>query len=225
MSLTRFFLFLLCITPTCFVGFFFHTPQPRITIMLDPTGDGQHTGRQLNDGLERGITLQWAQQLQQLVQTHNPGVTVIITRQTGQVVPPLSVAQYANRLPADLYIRLGLYQEQDSTPHIYIYRFSDGTDFVTAPAPFVTYDQAYRMHAGATREYAHLLKNQLDTHTEFICHGTYALRLQPLLGVAVPALMIDAGLRTVQQLPAHTHAVADALQPIIARIRAQKVAS
>ncbi len=38
-------------------------PREQFTIMIDPAGDAKHTGRLIGDTLERGISLQCAEQL------------------------------------------------------------------------------------------------------------------------------------------------------------------
>ena len=41
------------------------------TIMIDPAGDAKNTGRQIDDTLERAVTLQFAQKLKSEIENKN----------------------------------------------------------------------------------------------------------------------------------------------------------
>src|SRR5579872_3367872 len=78
----------------------------KVTIMLDPAGDARETGRIIEDSLERAVTIQFAQQLRDVLTSQLPNSTVIITRTPGEELQPLQQANFANRLPVDLYLNI-----------------------------------------------------------------------------------------------------------------------
>ena len=113
---------------------------------IDPSGDAKRTGRQIGDNFERGLTLQCAEKIKELVEQLAPHIKIIITRMPGDVVYDLQNASLSNRLNADLYINLNFYHCHETKPTLFLYQFSYGNDFACSNQGLVlnTYDQAYR---------------------------------------------------------------------------------
>ena len=84
-----------------------HEPNPMI--LLDPAGHANYLGRKLKDGYERGATLHFAQELQKTLLT-NHNLNVIISRRAGEIVYPLQIASFANRLQVSLIINIHIYR-------------------------------------------------------------------------------------------------------------------
>lgn len=94
------------------------------TLMLDPAGDAQYPGRIIEDCFERGITLQFVEQLQVIITERFPSVRVVLTRFPGETRQPLQNANFANRLDVDLYISIHCYPESKPKSQLYLYYFS-----------------------------------------------------------------------------------------------------
>lgn len=174
-----------------------------ITIMLDPAGDAKHTGRQLEDSFERGITLQCAEQLKRVLEEQYPNIRVVLTRFPGETLQPLQNANFANRLQVDFYVSLQFYQEKGIKPQLHVYQFSYGDDFITRTfdVAFYRYDQAYLQHNTATTNFAQQILNALQQkkYTKYFeVKGLFKLPFKPLIGIKAPAVAIEASLKTKQ---------------------------
>ncbi len=172
----------------------------RFSIMLDPSGDAQHTGRQIDDSLERGITLQFAEALKKLVEELYPQVRVILTRFPGETIHPLQNANFANRLAIDCYVSIHFYQDTHTKPQLSIYRFSYGDDFVTKlpDLSFCPFDQAHQINSATTKAWCNSIANVLtrDEHKQlFDFYGVVELPFKPLIGIKAPAFALEAGLQ------------------------------
>lgn len=192
----------------------------RFSIMLDPAGDAQHTGRQIDDSLERGITLQFAEQLKKLLEEMYPQVRVILTRFPGETIHPLQNANFANRLDIDCYVSLHFYQETQTKPRLFVYRFSYGDDFVTKlpDVSFCPYDQAHQINSGITKTWCSSITQvlTLDDHKQlFDFYGVVELPFKPLIGIKAPAFAFEAGLQDKNDGKRYLKAMALSLGSII----------
>ena len=132
----------------------------QFTIMLDPAGDAQYAGRHIEDCLERGVSLQFAEKLKEELEKQYKNVKVVLTRFAGEAVQPLQNANFANRLDVDFYLSIHFYQETAVKPHLYLYCFSYNDDFITGRAElfFYPYDQAHLINKETTKMFANKLK-------------------------------------------------------------------
>lgn len=197
-----------------------HALDHRFSIMLDPAGDAQHTGRQIDDSLERGITLQYAEALKKLMEELYPNIRVILTRFPGETIHPLQNANFANRLDIDCYVSISFYQDLQTKPHLYIYRFSHGDDFVTQlPAlSFCPFDQAHQINSARTKTWCTTITQILnrDEHKQlFECLGVMELPFKPLIGIKAPAFALEAGLKDKNDWNRYLKPVALALGALI----------
>jgi len=188
-----------------FLSFIFATivyPQQPFTIMIDPTGDAKHTGREIDDTFERGITIQCAQELKQQLAKIIPEVRVILTRVPGETVQPLQNASFANRLGVDFYLTLSFYKEVEIPSHIsFFYYLQNATDtwHKYNTLQFYHASQAYLININITHEIAktfiqHFKEKNLNL--AFAVRGMFGVPISPLIGVTAPALYLEAGLRS-----------------------------
>ena len=207
----------------------------QVTIMLEPAGDAQYTGRIIDDAFERGITLQCAQELTTLLESKmlasGARMRITLSRFPGEVLEPLQNAAFANRLATNAYITISMYQfphetKRDRAAEIAIYYFAyhPTTDFWQRQTHDLTcepYHQAHLATSVRSNALAHTLCNSLRTAKPFAgtvnhCHG---LPVKPLIGITAPALLIEIGLphkdawqTLVLQLAQHiTHALSECL--------------
>lgn len=217
MSLKKIFciLALLSITPL-------HARKPNtgFSLMIDPAGDAQHTGRTLDGTFERGITLQCAQALKEELEKRDRAISIILTRLPGEAVQPLQNAHFANRLAVDLYLNINFYQATSTKPHACIYAFSYGNDFVsqTSNLSFYTYDKAYLHNKSITRTYGQLMQNVLANEMyarQFSCTGLFFIPFRPLTGITAPALAFEASLKRKEDWHVYVQPLADSIMTLI----------
>ena len=88
-----------------FALFFFSLSEIRaFTLLLQPAGNTRHPGRSIHGSYERGLSIQLAEQLKEILERKNPTLHIIIPRFGGQTVEPLEHATVANRLSVDAYV-------------------------------------------------------------------------------------------------------------------------
>ncbi len=170
------------------------------TIMLDPAGDAQHTGRLIQDTLERGISLQCVEQLKIALTERFNNVRVVITRLPGETIQILQNASFANRLGTDLYLSFHFYQEQEQPCHIILYHYLENkTDVWHQPKNLTLYpiNQAHLASLKRTKKFGLIMletfeDKQISKH--FKTRGFFGIPFQPLLGIQAPAIAIEVGL-------------------------------
>jgi N-acetylmuramoyl-L-alanine amidase len=200
---------------------FYEKPHAQHVIIIDPAGDAKRTGRKIGDNFERGLTLQCAEKIKELIEAQAPHIKVIITRMPGDIVYDLQNASLANRLHADLFINLNFYHCQETKPTLFLYQFSYGADFACCNQGLAlnTYDQAYRVNKTVTDEITQHLKKflmQSKYQTQFTVEGVYTLPIKPLIGIVAPSVTIEAGLKNKE---AWVHYVEPLVQGIIGVIK------
>ena len=176
------------------------TQQNLFLIMLAPAGDAKHIGRKIGDSFERGITLQYAEQLKKLVEEQCPPITIIISRFPGDIVSPLQNASFANRLQVDLFISIHFYQTTETKPQFHLYQFSYNDDFIvpTSKLSFHNYDQAHLFNKKQTNIWTQLIKQTCENDQYqklFKVKNIDKLPFKSLIGVLAPAIGIEAGLK------------------------------
>ncbi len=200
MSLKKIFTWSVLITSMNLLAYAAQTPRYTFTLMLDPTGDAKHTGRKIGDSLERGITLQFCEQLKKEIEQEYSHVRVVLTRFPGETVQPLQNANFANRLSVDAYIIILFFQESETKPQLFLYTFSYGDSFVKVgdELALYSYDQAYLVHSDTTRTWKQQIATALQDTTYaslFTYKGSYSLPFKPLIGIKAPALALEMSLK------------------------------
>jgi len=190
------------------------------TIMLDPAGDAQNTGRQIDDYLERGITLQFCQQLKKELEQIFDNIRVVLTRFPGESIEHLQNANFANRLDVDFYLSIHFYKEKSVKPQAYIYTFAYQDDFVTRKPDlyFYPYDKAHLVCRDKTKKCADIIKNifSSDEYAKlFDLKYLFNLPFKPLVGVTAPAVGVEVGLRKKDDWRRYCQVFVDCIGDII----------
>ncbi len=188
-------------------SFFGATPEPvpqrQFTLMIDPAGDARDPGREIDDSFERTLTMQCAEELKKTLEPKIPGLRVILTRFTGEIVEPSQTSSFANRLKVDVFISLHFYETKEKMKKIAVYQYllNPATDFIEKKRDELTllpYDQAYRFSTKKSGSYAESLFNFCkDEGKQFkiACAEPLALPFKPLMGITAPALGIEIGIK------------------------------
>lgn len=174
-----------------------------LTIMLDPAGNAQYAGRQLDDCYERGITLQFCQELKKEIEKLNLKTRVILTRAPGEkTTEALQNANFSNRLNADFFLSVHFYNENEITPKIGIYYFDKQEPFFISNnknnLEFIPYEKAYLKNLDQTKKYATLFKNKLEELTKLNILKPIGNNFKSLIGLNTPAILIECGLKNSQ---------------------------
>jgi len=193
------------------------------SIMLDPAGDARSTGRIIDDGYERGVTLQCAETLKkQLEDRYGKQVRVVLTRFPGETLDPLQNANFANRLDVDIYVSIHFFQqsEQSSTLYMYYFLYNPITDIWSKVHRLscVPYDQAHVMNINKTTLWTESFKNILkqDNYKKlFELKGPYGLPFKPLIGVRAPAIAFEIGLKNKLDWNRYTEPIMQCLSHLI----------
>ena len=220
--ITRTLFFILFFLP--FFGTYAYWPtyyqKPTFTIMINPAGDAQHTGRNIGDSFERSITLQCAEKLKTILEQTYPGISVILTRFASEVVPELQNANFANRLNIDLFISLHFYAEQGIKPNLFVYHFSYNNNTQKKPSDFTFYhyDHAYIFNGEKSQTWAKLFHQTLaqKPYTKlFNVHNIMSFPFKPLIGITSPALAIEASIKESSDWNMYVEPLMSALDAII----------
>lgn len=171
-------------------------PFKMYTIMLDPAGDAQKTGRSIEDSLERAITISFAQKLQEAIESYLPNSSILFTRALGETVRPFQNVNFANRMPVDLYVQINCVHMPQEKDKLYIYHYSLGDTFLTKSyaLSMTPFDKAHQFNAAQTQQYAQEIAQQTGSHEYqkfFSTHGPFQLPFAPLMGIQAPAISLE----------------------------------
>jgi hypothetical protein len=197
--------------------------QRIITLMLDPAGDAQHTGRIIDTTFERGISIQCAHYLKQELERNNPNLRIILTRFPGETVQPLQNANFANRLKIDGYITIHFYHEKTTKPSLYIYYFcyENGVIPKNNDLAFYPYDKAYLNNLTTTQQWAQIFQKSIDItlYTQKInLAGIFGVPFKPLIGIQAPALALEIGLKKADDWPLYNDLLRAGIQSLVETI-------
>lgn len=207
----HFSLFLLSVMTVELGGWpFFNTSQKAepevqkkpLTIMIDPAGDARNPGREIDETFERGLTLQFAQELKKLIESQITGVRIILTRFQGETLEFLQNASFSNRLQSDLYVSINFYQEENKIHNIYVYHLlynpvTDLWDQRDSKLSFIPYDQAFKLSLKKTVMLANNITESLKKYSKeyhFFCHDLMGIPFRPLIGISAPSFGIEMGI-------------------------------
>lgn len=197
----------------------------QITIMINPAGDAQQTGRTIDGYFERGITLQFCDALKdELKKKYPESIKVISTRVPGEAIQDLQNANFANRLNVDLYVSIHFYHETKTKPDLFIYRFSHRDNFVIKKTDLALcpYDKAYLINNDKADKYSNVMKQTLTNtlyNNKFTVHGPLAFPFVPLIGIVAPAIGIEIGLKNKDDWKQFVDPLVDALISVITVLR------
>lgn len=201
---------------------YFDAQDKKITIMLDPAGDAQYTGRAIDTTFERGLTLQWAQELKYELERRMPLVRVLLTRVPGEVVEPLQNAAFANRLGVDLYVHLSFYQEHEEVSRLFLYyvMYNSITDLWSQKQDelnFELYNLAYKKYFLTSREYVAQLAKSLKAFERtafFAVQQPFGIPYKPLVGIQIPACGVECGIKKVDDWHKYIEPITQAIMQL-----------
>jgi len=194
------------------------------TVMLDPAGDAQNTGRQIDDYLERGITLQFCQKLKKELEQEFDNIRVVLTRFPGESIAHLQNANFANRLDVDFYLSIHFYKEKSVKPRVYIFTFAYQDDFITHKPDlyFYPYDKLHLINRGKTKKCVELIKNVFlsDEYTKFFdLKHILGLPFKPLIAVTAPAVGVEIGLKKRDDWRGYCRVFVDCIGSVVSHQR------
>jgi len=167
------------------------------TIMIDPAGDAKHVGRVIDDTFERGITLQYAQRLKKIIEEENKNINIVIGRMPGEILDPLHVANYANRLDVDLFISINFYQSVNREASLILYQYiKEATDLWGVrykPLSFVAFDHVHLISAVQSDCVRSLMFEYMKKKLS-VKMISAALPFLRLKGIKAPSVGIEIGL-------------------------------
>lgn len=194
----------------------------QITIMINPAGDAQQTGRKIDGYFERGITLQFFEALKEELKKQCPDqpIRIISTRCPGETIQELQNANFANRLKVDFYLSINFYQETKTKPDLFLYYFSYHDNFIMKQSDLSVYpyDKAYLVNSTKTKNYAASMEKALRTvqyNNKFSVRGVFGLPFAPLIGIVAPAIGIEIGLKNKDDWKSYVEPVAHSLTCLI----------
>lgn len=199
----------------------YQRPQPtqKFKLLLDPTGDAQYTGRTIDDTFERGVSLQTAQELKHVLEDLYPEISCVLTRIPGETVEPLQNATFANRLPANLFVHIGVASHTKPLPIIATYIMSGNRSILAqsganASLSFEPYTQAHEAISAVSyaqaQEFVRSLKSQ-GSEVPATIVAPRAFPFHPLVGMHVPALGIEITVKSKDELKSLILPIARAL--------------
>ena len=175
--------------------------KPSFTVMLAPTGDAHQTGRIIQNSFERWIAFECARTIKETIELAAPQIKVVLSRASGDVLEPLQVANFCNRLNADLCISLHFCQEAGIKPTYTLYHYANNTDFLPPPSAlsFCPVHRAHQYNQSQTTAWITQLKKVLKSGvypTQFTLMGPYRMPFAPLKGIIAPAMGIEISLKS-----------------------------
>lgn len=216
-------IYFICYTISCTIGLVGSFNDP-FTIMIDPAGDAKHTGRLIGNTFERGISLQCAEQLKTiLTQKFKNNIRVVLTRVPGETIQPLQNAAFANRLGANLYLRIDFYYEPETPAHVTVYHYIEHpvTDVWHKPQDLCFYqvNQAHLSHLKLTQSWGAILLDVLQDKNIskfFQPRGLFGVPFTPLVGIKAPALAVEVGLKNKEDWQLIINPLVTAIERMIA---------
>lgn len=215
MSIKHFFLLL------SFCTFSLHARTKPFTIMLDPAGDAQHAGRQIDDYTERGGTLSLANDIKESIENTHTGVRVVLTRFPGETIQPRQNASFANRLDVDLYISLHLFKQKNPQAQMYIFYFCSDptTDFWFAQTPelaFVRSNEIHKQSIKKSKAWAALFFETVQQYSNtFITSKPLGIPFKPLYGMKSPSIGIEVSLAHSEEWKHYVQPITDGITALI----------
>jgi N-acetylmuramoyl-L-alanine amidase len=187
--------------------------------MINPAGDAKDAGRTLNDSFERGITLQFTQELKRSIESTYQNVRVIITRVPGETLEFLQNANFANRLDVDFYLSIHFYKETDIRSKLFLYHYLNDPFYVQtfSHISFIKYNNSHLININKTVMYANKIKESLENNNQFDFKYLLGIPFKPLVGIKAPAIAFEVGLKNSSDYKSFVEPVLSSLAPILTK--------
>lgn len=198
-----------------------------ITIMLDPAGDAQQPGRAIEDSFERSVTLAAAQELKIRLEEEIPFCRVVLTRSAGDTLEPFQNATFANRLPADLFVGLNAFNEitGPATCALFYFVYNPVTDLWVKKGSALSFTPAHLSHTASlslTIALAQKMRDALLVGQQkgvFKLANILGLPAKTLLGMQMPAVIIECGLAKKESLQLFIPFVVEGIKNMVEFLR------
>lgn len=198
-------------------------PELKKIIVIDPAGNAQNPGREIDETFERSLTMQMAQDLKLYLEERNPHLRILLTRSPGESLEPLQQVSFSNRLGTELYLSLNFFEQAEEKPSLFVYTLllDPASDFLEKKGSELTlmpFDQTYKLSLKKTEEYAQLLTTSCKEGSKtspLRCHRRLALPFKPLLGITAPALGIEIGIRRQNDWKKLAPVIAQAVEKMV----------
>lgn len=174
-------------------------------VVLDPGHGGFDRGVRGSGLEEKSVTLQLAQALQPLLE-RDLGVRVILVRTGDETLSVESRAELANRAQGDVYISLHCDGWHDAAARGVGVSYAPLDHSVAADAAlasmrrgvmdFLPWTTAHLPYAERSARLAALIAAELPARLDLPGRGAHAAELAVLQGVAMPAVLVEAGFLT-----------------------------
>ena len=201
-----------------------------IIIFLDPMGDLQNPGREIDGTFERGVALQFAQALKSLMERECTNLKILLTKSAGESNDFLTNASLANQLNVDLYINLNFYHETSPKSCIstYYLLYNPTTDLWkkrNQALSLIPFDLAYLNSLDKTVKYTHIFTQNLKelANGSYVAFDALGIPFKPLRGIISPAFAIELGIRKNNEWRDLVNPIKSSLQEIIKLIIKNKV--
>ena len=201
--------------------FLYQTSYP-FFLMIDIPGSLYAPGRVVWDSFERGIVLQLAQKIKQEVEVKIPSSIVRVSDAIQkEAISSLNKAQRYNILSPDLVLFLSAYQEEKEY-RVYIYHFSYQQPFMgqLVSCAFYPYQKAYMFSYYKTESIAFeaaAIFSKETYHRLFEVNGPYVAPISPLIGLTIPAIMLEFGILKERDEHIFIDAVVELIQSLASR--------
>ncbi len=197
-----------------------------LTIMIQPAGNTKHPGRSIYGSYERGLSIQLAEYLKEMLEQKDPSLSIIVPRFNAQTVEPYEQAMIANRLMVDAYIAILLYEQHESNPQLGLYTYAaDPNDALktinTNHLQFIPFDQAHIANHHTSYRMADVLLQAFQTKPLFtiIGNGVHALPLKNLAGIMAPHIALELSVKDPKKMKEYAQSLVDPFNTMLQQIK------
>ena len=202
MSIKQFFLASVFLPLTLSAHFF--------TIVLDP-------GTQ-QDATITQETLTCTQALQQALEDTFPQARIVLSRTSSQeVVDPLQVASFSNRIAADVHISFNFFIEKEVTKNIRIYSCLTpvGMQKKSSALTLTPAEKAYELHAQKSKTFGQKFFTAAKDAGSLPVFETKELPLKTLKTITAPSFLLEVGIGKSKEWKAYFPQLFEGLKEVI----------
>jgi len=181
----------------------------------------RHTLPKIDDYLERGATLQFANAVKKLIEKTHNNIRVVLTRFPGETIQPRQNASFANRLDVDLYLSLHFFKQTTRKPllHFFFFCLDPTTDFWPTQTPelaFVKSNEIYKQSIKCSKLWAHTLFETMHKHADsFDATKPLGIPFKPLYGLKAPSIGVEASLDHPEEWQRYIQPITEGINRLI----------
>lgn len=182
-------------------------------ILIDAGGDANQGGHIIDNNFESSINFTIAQSIKNYLSATNYNTKILLNRTPSEIIAPLQNAQFANKLGIDLYIHIcSIKAAHKSSITLYQFSYHEKSIIKKGCLGFYPYDQLYLIHELQTTEWAQTIKKNLLEQNQVPIFGVYKMPFKPLMGINAPAIAIEIGITSLNDVNALIAQLNQALQ-------------